>query len=328
MPVAAGSVSSVSAARSSRAMLTRLPWSPRLASCWEAQEASAARGPDLLRHGAVPPRHLGVPDRHRGTPPAFPASPQVTAEGEGVIAADLSGRSLIAVLIRLHEAPRKDDDCGDWALAAAFYERIAEGRRARDRLGRSHYDRWADQRAQAVDRQQGNMDCGLVLTVAREMRHIPDLPAEEDAHATAFDDVRILPLPQIPTRRNGPHRERRHGTYGLSPRQVPRPRVAGSSGPTGHPRTARADHGTCLVVVPAQPAQVPVVRIRVTGHDRGERRELADRQAERFAAAHVPPFGEEGIGQYGEAADLQQHTGIGHARDGDGVVAHAGHVAA
>lgn len=61
-----------------------------------------------------------------GAHPHFRHPHKVTDETDGLIAADLSGRSLIAVLISLHKAKHEDDDHGDWALAAAFYERITE----------------------------------------------------------------------------------------------------------------------------------------------------------------------------------------------------------
>lgn len=54
--------------------------------------------------------------------------PQITDRGENRIAAALSGRSLIAVLICLFTTRHTTDaGDGDWALATTLYERIDTG---------------------------------------------------------------------------------------------------------------------------------------------------------------------------------------------------------
>ncbi|MGP4115154.1 hypothetical protein ACTWP5_30155 [Streptomyces sp. 4N509B] len=56
----------------------------------------------------------------------FRLPPEITDVGDGRIAADISGRSLIAVLITLHTTSHSASESdGDWALATTCYHRIA-----------------------------------------------------------------------------------------------------------------------------------------------------------------------------------------------------------
>ncbi|GAA4989812.1 hypothetical protein GCM10023205_71260 [Yinghuangia aomiensis] len=56
----------------------------------------------------------------------FRHPPQVTALEDGRVEGELSGRSLIAVLISLWKTKSNRDESGDWALAQGFYQRIAD----------------------------------------------------------------------------------------------------------------------------------------------------------------------------------------------------------
>ncbi|MGP3969786.1 hypothetical protein [Streptomyces sp. 6N223] len=62
-----------------------------------------------------------------GAHPHFRLPAQITDQDEGRIAANVSGRSLIAVLITLHTTRHTAaDGDGDWALATTCYDRVAD----------------------------------------------------------------------------------------------------------------------------------------------------------------------------------------------------------
>ncbi|MFD5029219.1 hypothetical protein ACFWM0_02120 [Streptomyces sp. NPDC058405] len=66
----------------------------------------------------------------------FNPTPEITDDGEGRVRIILSGRSLIGVLIALREARVKGDIIdGSWAMASAFYRRMAEDLRKTRREG-------------------------------------------------------------------------------------------------------------------------------------------------------------------------------------------------
>jgi hypothetical protein len=61
-----------------------------------------------------------------GAHPHFRHPQHVAGQDHGRVEADLSGRSLIAVLISLDAVPKNRKDPADWAMARTTYQRIAE----------------------------------------------------------------------------------------------------------------------------------------------------------------------------------------------------------
>ncbi|QXE38176.1 hypothetical protein KQY30_32065 [Streptomyces sp. GMY02] len=68
----------------------------------------------------------------------FNPTPEITDDGDGRVRIILSGRSLIGVLIALREARVKGSVFdGSWAMASAFYRRMAEDLRKTRRAGKA-----------------------------------------------------------------------------------------------------------------------------------------------------------------------------------------------